>query len=70
MGRYCWFVAGVLLLVAQVQLSQAQVLIEGTITDANTGEPLAAATVQVEGTYHGTITNAEEIGRASCRERV
>lgn len=59
MGRYCWFVVGVLLLVAQVQLSQAQVLIEGTITDANTGEPLAAATVQVEGTYHGTITNAE-----------
>lgn len=37
----------------------AQKLVHGTVTDALTGEPLPAATVQVEGTYLGTITNAE-----------
>lgn len=33
--------------------------VTGTISDAVTGEPLIAATVQIEGTYRGTITNAD-----------
>lgn len=32
--------------------------LRGTILDAKTGEPLQAATVQIEGTFRGTITNA------------
>lgn len=40
-------------------------LITGTVTDSSTGEALASATVQVEGTYRGTITNAE--GRFELR---
>ena len=37
--------------------AQAQ-LLRGRIADEQSGEPLAAATIQVEGTYRGTITNA------------
>lgn len=37
----------------------AQVLLTGRVSDASTGEPLGAASVQIEGTYTGTITNAE-----------
>mgnify|MGYP006272635395 FL=1 len=37
--------------------SAAQTVIRGTVTDAATGEPLPSATVQVEETYQGTITN-------------
>ncbi|HEX7072065.1 MAG TPA: DUF5686 family protein, partial [Rhodothermales bacterium] len=37
----------------------AQTTIRGTVTDAETGEPLAAAHVVIEGTYRGTITNRE-----------
>lgn len=35
----------------------AQVVVSGTVVDAETGEPLPSATVQVEGTTTGTITN-------------
>ncbi|MDP6038034.1 MAG: DUF5686 family protein, partial [Candidatus Latescibacteria bacterium] len=42
--------------------SQAQAkVIRGTVTDAATGEPLPAATVQVLGTYDGTISNTQGI---------
>jgi hypothetical protein len=37
----------------------AQVLIRGVVTDAQTGAGLAGATVQVEGTALGAVTNAE-----------
>ena len=37
---------------------QAKV-IQGTVTDASTGEPLPAATVHVLGAYDGTISNTE-----------
>ena len=37
----------------------AQVLFEGTVKDAETGESLPAANIQVEGTFQGTITNSE-----------
>ena len=47
-------ILGVLLFSTQ---SQATV-IRGAVTDASTGEPLPAATVQVLGTYDGTISNA------------
>ena len=38
--------------------ARAQV-VTGTVTDAETGEGLPAATVQIAGTYSGTITNGE-----------
>ena len=31
--------------------------IHGTVTDAQTGLPLSPATIQIQGTYHATITN-------------
>ena len=34
-------------------------LVRGTVTDASTGQPLPAATVQLAGTYRGTIANDE-----------
>ena len=52
--RWVWFFA-VLLLTAQVQAK----VIQGTVTDASTGEPLPAATVHVLGAYDGTISNTE-----------
>ncbi len=40
--------------------TQAQAkVIQGTVTDASTGEPLPAATVHVLGAYDGTISNTE-----------
>ena len=38
---------------------QAQSLFKGTVSDAESGEPLPAANIQIEGTYRGTITSAE-----------
>ena len=49
------WVFAVLLLTAQVQAK----VIQGTVTDASTGEPLPAATVHVLGAYDGTISNTE-----------
>lgn len=46
---------GLLMLVALPV--QAQVVLQGTVLDARTGEPLAAAHVQVEDQPRGTITN-------------
>lgn len=43
----------------------AQTVIRGTVTDASTGETLPSATVQVQDTYQGTITNEE--GRYALR---
>ena len=34
-------------------------LVRGTVTDVATGQPLPAATVQLAGTYRGTIANDE-----------
>ncbi len=52
--RWVWFFA-VLLFAAQVQAK----VIQGTVTDTSTGEPLPAATVHVLGAYDGTISNTE-----------
>ena len=52
--RWVWFFV-VLLLATQVQAK----VIQGTVTDASTGEPLPAATVHVLGAYDGTISNTE-----------
>lgn len=52
--RWVWLFA-VLLLATPVQAK----VIQGTVTDASTGEPLPAATVQVLGAYDGTISNSE-----------
>ncbi|MDE2954450.1 MAG: carboxypeptidase-like regulatory domain-containing protein, partial [Gemmatimonadota bacterium] len=52
--RWVWFFA-VLLLATPVQAK----VIQGTVTDASTGEPLSAATVHVLGVYDGTISNTE-----------
>ncbi len=59
------FVPGALLAhsaLAQVDAAQdraAPVVVRGTVTDAATGEALPSATLHVEGTFGGTITNAE-----------
>ena len=47
--------------------AQGQHLVVGTVSDARTGMTLPSATVQIEGTYQGTITNAE--GAFSLRVR-
>ena len=52
--RWVWLFA-VLLLTTPVQAK----VIQGTVTDASTGEPLPAATVHVLGAYDGTISNTE-----------
>jgi len=52
--QWVWLFA-VLLLATQVQAK----VIQGTVTDASTGEPLPAATVHVLGVYDGTISNTE-----------
>ena len=52
--RWVWFFA-VLLLATPVQAK----VIQGTVTDASTGESLPAATVHVLGVYDGTISNTE-----------
>lgn len=54
-----WLLGSLCLILLPLGGARAQVLIQGTITDAETGEPLAAATIQEAGTYNGTITNAE-----------
>ena len=42
---------------ALAQEADSSVVLRGTVTDARTGETLPSATVQVEGSYVGTITN-------------
>jgi hypothetical protein len=37
----------------------AQVRIHGVVTDAGTGRPLSAATIQIPDTYRGTVANSE-----------
>ena len=49
------FLAGLLLISA----AQAQTVVQGRVSDAETGEGLPAATVQVLGTSRGTITNRD-----------
>ncbi|MGD9898991.1 MAG: DUF5686 family protein [Calditrichaceae bacterium] len=39
--------------------SFAQVIISGSVSDAETGQLLPAANLQIEGTYRGTITNED-----------
>jgi hypothetical protein len=48
-----------LLITISAQLSVAQQTLRGQISDAKTGEALEAATVQITGTYRGTISNSE-----------
>jgi len=47
------------LFVAFMQDVRAQQWVRGEVQDANTGETLPSATIQVEGTTRGTITNVE-----------
>ncbi len=47
------------LIVAVVPEAEAQQVVRGRIFDAATGASLPAATIQIEGTYRGTITNAD-----------
>ena len=44
--------------------------ISGKVVDIKEGTPLVGANVYLARTSHGTATTEEEIGRASCRERV
>ena len=58
--KYCW-VLGVLLTGLGMPRAQAQHLVRGTVFDAATGEVLPAANVQIDGTYRGTISNADGV---------
>ena len=78
MKRLMTFLA--LCVLVGVQLVQAQrVQISGMVTSSEDGSPLPGVSVIVKGTTVGTVTDfdgtyaftvPEEIGRASCRERV
>ncbi|HMB89699.1 MAG TPA: carboxypeptidase-like regulatory domain-containing protein, partial [Rhodothermales bacterium] len=57
MKRFVWFFVVLLFMPLQDVLSQK--LVRGRVLDAATGESLPAANIQIEGTYQGTITNAE-----------
>ena len=58
--RILWGSLVAALLVVLVHPVRAQPLtIEGTVTDARSGEPLPQANLRVEGTYRGTITSAQ-----------
>ncbi len=48
-----------LLLLLTANPAEAQIDIRGIVTDAETGESLPSATILLEGTYRGTITNTE-----------
>ena len=52
------YLVSALLLVSE---AGAQTLFHGTVVDAKTGETLPAATIHVEGTYRGTITNVDGV---------
>jgi hypothetical protein len=58
-------ILSLVLLSGPLASAQAQTVLRGTVTDASTGEPLPSATVQVDGTYTGTITNDD--GRYALR---
>ncbi len=49
----------ILLLLLFFFKSHAQTVIHGYITDAETGDPLPAANMQIEGTFSGSITNQD-----------
>jgi hypothetical protein len=46
-------------LCTNLKLSHAQSIISGDVVDAKSGDPLAAANIQIEGTFQGTITNED-----------
>lgn len=50
------FLIAVFLLLATS--AQAQITVTGTVSDAQSGETLPSATIQVDGTSRGTVTNA------------
>lgn len=56
-----FIVVVILLCHAPVFQAAGQIQIRGLVTDASSGEVLTSATIQIEGTYQGTITN--EAGR-------
>ncbi|MEL6446062.1 MAG: DUF5686 family protein [Bacteroidota bacterium] len=47
------------LFLAPKALAQAPTTVAGRVTDATTGDPVPAATVQIEGTLRGTIANPD-----------
>ncbi|MDZ4700336.1 MAG: DUF5686 family protein [Rhodothermales bacterium] len=48
-----------MILVLVTSAANAQVLLHGVVVDTQTGETLPAASIQIEGTLRGTISNAE-----------
>lgn len=49
----------ILFLILFIIQNHAQTVIHGYITDAETGDPLPAANLQIEGTFSGSITNQD-----------
>ena len=56
--RGCAFLVAMVLLVVFPVVAHGQVALRGTIVDAENGQPLPHATVQIEGTIRGTVSNA------------
>ncbi|MFK7846848.1 MAG: DUF5686 family protein [Rhodothermales bacterium] len=52
---FCFFISGF----SSTQIVEAQHLVNGIVSDAETGESLPSANVQIDGTYQGTITNVD-----------
>lgn len=48
--------------------ARAEKVMRGVVTDAETGEPLPQGTVQILGTYEGTITNVDGAYELAVRE--
>lgn len=57
------------LIIALSQFAYAQQTISGTVTDANTGEALVGATIQIKGTTSGTITDIDGLYKLSVGEQ-
>ena len=73
-GRLPWraavLVLGLTALGHTRALAQEPTHVVGQVQDSITQRPIAGVRVGVMGTAAGTVTDANEIGRASCRERV
>ncbi len=59
MHRFQVWLFTILMIGMPTMVAHAQMAVSGQVVDASTGQSLYGASLQVEGTYTGTITNAE-----------
>ena len=70
-GRY--FVSHFLLIIAfalSINVANASGIIKGVVLSKESSEPIAFATVALEGTHYGVVTNDEVIRHQSPKWRV